>query len=219
MSEAVTIKADSRIASGKGGARKLRASGEVPGVIYGRGREPESLAIQLGELEKALASAHGDIKSTVFTVSVNGKNTSALIRELQRHPSKLNILHVDFLEVHAGERITLLVPIRLVGSARGVREGGVLDQAVREIEIEVLPRHIPDHIDLDVTELDIGKSLQVDDIAADHFEVLTDGSTTICSVIPPRVEVEEVVEEEPEEEGEEPELIRKPKDEEEQEEE
>ncbi len=213
MAQTVTLNAERRSVSGKGAARKLRQAGMVPAVVYGHGRDTESLTLSLAELEKVLQGSSG---STVIELSVDGKPMRTLIREIQRHPTRKTIAHVDFFEIHAGEKITLAVPLALVGSPEGVRNaGGVLEQFERDLEIEVLPRHIPERIEVDVSELNIGDSLHVSDISVENAEILADGSKTICTVVPPRVEevpVPEVVEEE---EAAEPELIRKPKAEEE----
>lgn len=220
MTQNVTVVAERRLTKGKGAAREMRRNGKLPAVIYGRGREPESLAISHPAFEKEIIALHGDIKSTLFNVDIEGTKVTALIRELQRHPSRLNILHVDFYEIHAGEKITLAVPIHLVGAPEGVRTAdGVLDQILREIQILVLPEDIPEHVDVDTTELGVGHSLHVRDISIPEAIVLTDQDKTVCTVVPPRIEVEEVEEPVEEVEGEEPELIGKPEGEGEEEEE
>ncbi|MEE8251617.1 MAG: 50S ribosomal protein L25 [Candidatus Krumholzibacteria bacterium] len=211
MAQNVTVVAERRLTKGKGAAREMRRNGKLPAVIYGRGRKPESLAISHPVFEKEIIALHGDIKSTLFNVDIEGTKVTALIRELQRHPSRLDILHVDFYEIHAGEKITLAVPIHLVGSPEGVRSAdGVLDQILWEIRILVLPKDIPEHVDVDTTELGVGHSLHVRDISIPEAIVLTDPDKTVCTVVPPRIEVEEVEEPVEEVEGEEPELIRKP---------
>jgi len=216
MAQTVTIAAERRTGTGKGAARQLRATGRVPAVIYGHGRAAESLSVVGAEIEKALIGIAAE--STVIDLTIDGNPVKTLIREIQRHPTRPDIIHVDFYEIHADETLTLEVPIRLVGVPDGVRNGGgVLDQVLREIEIEVLPADIPEHVDVDVTDLAIGHSVHVSDLEVPNATVLTDPETTICTVVPPRVEEEvvpaaEVVETEGEEE---PELIRKPKAEEE----
>ena len=217
MAHTVTIKAERRSGTGKGAARQTRRAGKIPAVIYGHGREAQSLAVSAKELEKAL---HGiPAGSTVIELKVNGDSTKALIREIQRHPTTKTIMHLDFYEVHTGERLRLNVPFHLVGSPAGVRNsGGVLEQFLREVSIEVLLRHIPERIDLDVTDLEIGQSLHVSDLDVPNAKILTDPKATICAVVPPRVEEERPVVEAVEEEVEEPELIRRPKAEEEEEE-
>lgn len=214
MAESLVIDATKRSDSGKSAARRMRREGSIPAVLYGHGREPEPLAISKVELDKALASVSG---TSIIKIKVGSKTSRALIQEVQRHPTRAQVLHVDFLEVHKGEKLTVRPPIRLVGSPEGVRnQGGVLDQILRELEIKVLPKDLPDHIDVDVTELTVGSSIHVSDVVVPDAEILVDPDATICTVVPPRVEAEPEAEAlvEEEEEGAEPELIRKPKDEE-----
>jgi len=213
MAETVTLTAERRQETGTGAARKIRQAGKIPAVIYGRGREPEALMVPQAEAEKVLKESGGG--STLIELSVDGKPIRTLIREIQRHPTRKNVTHLDFLEVHAGEKIKLAVPVHLVGSPDGVRNaGGVLEQFLREIEIEVLTRNIPEHIELDVTDLRVGRSLHVSDLSVENAELLVEADTTVCTVVPPRVEEEPVVEVAEEEGVAEPELIRKAKDEE-----
>jgi large subunit ribosomal protein L25 len=214
MAESLVIDAEKRLESGRSAARQLRRDGSIPAVLYGHGKDPEHLAISKLELDKALASVSG---TSIIKIKVGSKTSRALIQEIQRHPTRAQILHVDFLEVHKGEKITVRPPIRLVGSPEGVRnQGGVLDQIMRELEIKVLPKDLPDHIEVDVTELTVGDSIHVSDVAVPDAEILAEPGATICTVVPPRVEAEPEVEAlaEEEEEGVEPELIRKPKEEE-----
>jgi len=179
-------------------------------VIYGHGRETESLSLQLAELDKVLQRIAGG--STIIDLNVDGTETRALIREVQRHPTRKTVTHVDFLEVHAGEALTLDVPLALVGTPDGVRNGGgVLEQFLREITIEVLPKDIPERVKVDVEHLKIGVSMHVSDIAVENAKILSDPKTTICTVVPPRVEAEPTEGMEEEEGAAEPELIRKPR--------
>ncbi|HEX9729627.1 MAG TPA: 50S ribosomal protein L25/general stress protein Ctc [Gemmatimonadales bacterium] len=211
MAQAITLVAEPRSEKGKGAARQLRMRGRIPAVIYGHGRDPAKLSIAATDLEKALGGVAAE--STIFELSIGGSTTQALIREIQRHPVRAKVLHLDFYEIHAGEVLTLAVPVYLVGEPDGVRNaGGVLDQVLREIEIEVLPKDIPERIEVDVTNLKVGDSLHVSDIQVPNADVLTDPEYTLCSVVPPRTEAEPVVAEEAEGvEVVEPELIRKPK--------
>jgi large subunit ribosomal protein L25 len=213
MAETVTLNAERRDDTGKGAARKLRQRGKIPAVVYGHGRDPEALTVSQMELDRVLQQIAGG--SSLVDLTVDGKGLRALIREIQRHPTRKTVTHVDFYEVHAGERLSLDVPIALSGSPEGVRNaGGVLEQFVRELSIEVLPRHIPERIELDVTELRVGNSMHVGDITVPNAKILTDPDATICTIVPPRVEEVPTVEVVEEEEAE-PELIRKPRAEEE----
>jgi len=210
----ISITAERRQTTGTGAARKLRQGGTIPAVIYGHGRAPESLAINQAEFEKVLSQTHAG--AAIIELKINGTTVRTLVREIQRHPIKKTVTHVDFLEIHAGERIRVDIPIVLVGSPDGVRNaGGVLEQFLRELEIDVLPRHIPEHIEIDVTTLAVGRSVHVRDVLVEHAKILSDPDATVCTVVPPRVEVEPVPTEALEEEVAEPELIRKARPEEE----
>jgi large subunit ribosomal protein L25 len=207
-----SLSAEARTDKGKGVARKLRAAGRVPAVVYGHAREAQSLSLVTRDLEKLLS--HISTGSTVIELSLGGAVTKTLIREVQRHPFKKQILHVDFQELVAGEKVIVDIPLVYVGVPEGVRlSGALLEQIQHSIEVRVDPSNIPNHIDVDVTHLAMGHSLHVRDIVLpEGLEVLSDEDATICAVIAPRA----VVEATPEGEAvAEPELIRKTKEEEE----
>jgi large subunit ribosomal protein L25 len=210
MADQVSLQAKARTNTGKGAARSIRRAGKIPGVIYGHGREPEALEVDAPALQRMLVGISAE--STVVEVSIEGRTpVKALIREIQRNPVRpADIIHVDLYEIHADEKITLSVPVHLVGTPDGVRNfGGVLDHILREIEIEVFPGDIPSSIDLDVTALAIGQSLFVRDIKLDKVEILNDPDIPVASVVAPRVEETAAPVEEPA--SGEPELIRKAK--------
>src|SRR5690242_2174374 len=140
-----SLAATVRTVAGKGTARKLRAAGQVPAIIYGHGRAPQSLAIDSYTLHRLLEKI--SYTTTVIELDVSGKTARTLIRELQRHPVKRDILHVDFQELVAGEKVTVRIPLKFVGTPEGVRTGGgILDETVRELHISVDPAEIPNHI-------------------------------------------------------------------------
>jgi len=208
MAQTVTLTATAREKTGKGPARQARFQKQVPAVIYGHGRDTQPLMIDALALEKALIGIEPE--STLFDLTVDGKKSRTLIREIQRHPVRPDIIHVDFYEIKADEKVTLNVPVHLVGTPDGVRNaGGVLDQVTREVEIEVLPEHIPDRVELDVSALKIGDSLHVSALSIPNEVILTGADLTIATVVPPRAE--EVAAPTPEAATEvaEPELIRK----------
>jgi large subunit ribosomal protein L25 len=211
MAQSATLQASRRTGAGKGAARSLRRSGNVPAVIYGHGRAAEALSVDAASLGKLLGTISA--ASTVLDVAIEGQApVKALIREIQRHPLRAtDILHLDLYEVRADEKITVEVPVHLVGTADGVRNfGGVLDQVLHRLEILVFPGDIPSHIDVDVTNLLIGKSIFVRDVKVEKAEILNPPNLPICSCVAPRTE--EVAT--PAATGEavaEPELIRKPK--------
>jgi large subunit ribosomal protein L25 len=177
--------------TGKGVARKMRAAGQIPGIIYGHAREPQALAINTRDFEKLLE--HISAESTVIELAVGGKMSRTLIREIQRHPFKREYLHVDFQELVAGETVSVRIPIVLVGIPEGVRlEGGVMDQTLRDLEIEVDPVNMPNHIDVNVENMKIGESVHVSDLTLPAgVTAITEGDTTIVVVSAPRAVIEE----------------------------
>jgi len=213
MAQFVELAASPREQTGKGAARQIRFQKKVPAVIYGHGRPTQSLEVDAQALELAL---HGiEPASTIIELTLEGKKARTLIREIQRHPVRPDIIHVDFYEIHADEKVTLRVPVHLVGTPDGVRNaGGVLDQVTREVEIEVLPEQIPDRVELDVTALIIGRSLHVRDLNIPNATILTHADLTIATVVPPRTEEVVAPAAETVAEVAEPELIRKPREEE-----
>jgi large subunit ribosomal protein L25 len=209
-----SLSAEARTETGKGVARKLRAAGRVPAVIYGHAREAQALSLPTRELEKLLSSI--STGSTVVELSVGSATTKTLIREVQRHPFKKQILHVDFQELVAGEKVSVEIPLVFVGTPEGVRlSGALLEQILHSIEVLVDPANIPNHIDVDVTNLAMGHSLHVRELTLPAgLEVLSEEDATVCAVAAPRAAVEETPAEGVEAIAE-PELIRKPKEEEE----
>lgn len=205
------LNAKSRLTTGKGVARKLRAAGEVPAVIYGHARQPQSLSLNAHELTLLLEKV--PYRSTVIELDIEGGTARTLIREIQRHPFKKQIVHVDFQELVAGEKVSVEVPIHFVGTPDGVRHGGgVLDQILHELEISVDPSNIPSRIEVDVTALTIGHSIHAGEIPLpEGVELLTDGGATLCVCAAPKVEAAPAATEEAA--AAEPELIRKAKDE------
>jgi len=208
MAQTVTLAATAREQTGKGPARQARFNKQIPAVIYGNGRPTQPLMVDALALEKALTGIEPE--STLFELTVDGKKSRTLIREIQRHPIRPDIIHVDFYEIRGGEKVTLKVPVHLVGTPDGVRNaGGVLDQVTREVEIEVLPENIPDRVELDVSALKIGDSLHTRDLTIPNAAILTGADLTIATVVPPRAEEVAAPTAEAATEVAEPELIRK----------
>jgi large subunit ribosomal protein L25 len=210
MAQQANLQVATRAGTGKGAARSLRREGKVPGVIYGHGRAAEPVVVETAALAKMLVGISAG--TTIVDVAIDGRTpVKALIREIQRDALRpAEILHLDLYEVRADEQITLAVPVHLVGIPDGVRNfGGVLDHSLRELEIEVLPSDIPEHVELDVTALATGHPLFLRDLKIEKARILNDPDTPVCTVVAPRTEeapavVEEVATTEPE-------LIRKPK--------
>ena len=214
MATQATLSAEPRSVTGKGAARELRRRGRIPAVIYGHHREPQALdvdAISATRLLQAIGSA-----ATLVDVTITGREpVKVLIREVQRNPVRpVDVIHLDLYEISADEKITVEVPVHLTGIPDGVRNsGGVLDHLMHKLEIRVFPRDLPDHIEIDVTPLTIGHGVFVRDVKVANAEILNDPGQPVCTVVPPRTETVEtpVVAADVAE----PELIRKPKAEEE----
>jgi len=209
------LSASPRTTVGKGAARTLRSAGQIPAVIYGHAREPLSLAIPAREVEKLLERVSAE--STVIELTLASGVARTLIREVQRHPFKKQILHIDFQELVAGEKVSVNVPIVLTGTPDGVRlSGGILSQVMSELSIRVDPVNIPRRVEADVTHVVIGHSLHVSDLKVpEGVEILDEPEATIAVVSAPKVEAEPTPAPEAAEVGAEPELIRKTKEEEE----
>lgn len=209
MSKQVVLEVETRTETGKGAARRLRATGKIPGIVYGHGADPQSVQADEHELVQLISKI--SVENTLIDLKIGSSELkSVLIREIQRHPYRPRVLHVDFFEITAGEKIRVGVPVKLEGTPAGVRVGGTLQVIRHELEIECLPKDIPESFELDISELEIGDSLHVRDIQTGDITVLEDESLTVCTVAAPRVitveeeEAEEVAEAE---EGVEPEVI------------
>jgi len=191
----VTLTAHARTEFGNGPTRRLRRTGLVPGIVYQPGGPSLPLALPDRDLRRALQEG----RTGVIDLAVVGERTRpVLVKDWQLHPVRGDVMHVDFQEVDLTQEIEAPIPLMLVGSAVGVREGGVLDQPLREVIVSALPDALPDHLEVDVSELNVGDSVSVGQIAPPAGVVIvTDPETTIASVVAPSaVIVEEEVEEE-----------------------
>jgi len=207
-----TIKAERREGRGKNDARRLRASGKVPLTIYGGGGESVSASASLAELATILRTESGH--NTIFTLDVDGEGGhDVMFLDRQIDPVRGRLIHADLRRLVRGQKIEVAVPLHLTGEPIGVTEGGgVLEQMLREIEIRVSPRDIPDSIDLDVSNLGVHDVLHVSDLqVADNIEILNEPETVLATV---GIVMEEPVEAPAattDEEGGEPEVIGKGK--------
>ncbi|HEY2797722.1 MAG TPA: 50S ribosomal protein L25 [Thermoanaerobaculia bacterium] len=158
----IELNVENRSTTGKNEARRNRASGRIPGVVYGAGKS--NVSISVGHKELADRFREGAGENAIFLLKLAGSDQSrhAMIRELQRHPVSRKPVHIDFVRVLMDVKVTVRVPIEVVGVAKGVKtDQGILDLVTREIEIECLPGNIPAHIAVDVTELGIGDAIRV----------------------------------------------------------
>jgi len=204
--ELSTLKAERREGTGKGVARKLRQCGRLPAVVYGRDMESMHLSVDAHDAEYLFR--HISVDNTIVHLDVDGEKepVQTLVREIQTHPWKPMILHVDFLRIQAGVEVEMDVPIELIGIPVGVSlSGGVLEQIIHDLAIRCLPSNIPESIEIDVSKLDLHDSIHVADVTfGEDIEVMVSQELTICAVSVPRVIEETEKEEEGEgEEGEE----------------
>jgi large subunit ribosomal protein L25 len=161
MSETVLL-AESGRTTGSASARRLRTEDRIPGVVYGHGMDPLSVSVVRRDLRIALSGAAG--LNTILDLTVDGEVYPTLVKDIQRHPVKRNVQHIDFIQVNLNEEVTVAVPVRLVGEAKDVEaEGGLVDLTMNELEVVTTPRNIPDEIVIDVSEMDMDTTIRVAD--------------------------------------------------------
>ena len=183
------LAAENRSDAGKGAARRLRASGRVPAVLYGHGANPQHLSVDARQFSQALRTDAG--VNVLMELEVGGDRHLALAKEIQRHPVKGSLIHVDFIQVRRGEKVHVSVPVHLVGEAPGVREGGIADQDLYQVNVEAEVTNVPEAVDADVSGLNIGDVLRVGDLKAPAGAViLDDPEASVVSVVAPAVEAE-----------------------------
>lgn len=210
--EQMQLTSSVRTDTGKGVARKLRQNGFVPAVVYGGTHGNIGLTVSSHDLRQIIAKGAGETSLIDLEVK-NGDDTQSvpvILKEFQIDPVKRTLLHADFMEVTMGQVIEIHVPLELQGTPAGIKVGGLLEFVTRELTIECLPSKMLSHIDVDISALEIGGSLSVEDISLDEdYKVLTPLDTVVATVTAPRAEEEEVEGEE--EEQAEPEVIAKGK--------
>ena len=190
--EMVEVTIERREGQGKGTARKLRRAGVIPAVFYGPRRTTVSIAVRAEEFEKKLSHLEGS--HLIRLLNDGGKDAelhdkAVLLREIQRHPVTGDVLHADFFEVDLTERLTVSVPLRFIGKAVGVVEGGILQPIVREIEVECLPTEIPEFIEVDVSHLTIHQAVHLSELRLpERVTAMGEPSQPLVSVLPPTVE-------------------------------
>lgn len=208
------IKAEIRKEFGKNANRRLRRSGRLPGILYGNKLENIPIILQKKDIQKILKSETGE--NTLFKVALNSKTYEVMIKDFQRDPIYHEIIHVDLYQIALDKPIEVSIPVILTGEAVGVKsEGGFVDFVTREIEIRCLPKKIPDHIEVDISDLHVNQSLKVEDIPVpEGIEIIEDPEVVIVHIEAPEEEEEKVEEKEETlfaEEPEQPEVIKKEK--------
>jgi large subunit ribosomal protein L25 len=189
----VELKATARTGTGKGKARQTRREGSFPAVLYGEGEEPQPISVDNKDFYPVIRTAAGE--NVILDLKIEGSKSEsckAIIRDIQYHPVRRDILHVDFQHISMTKMITVDVPIEIEGEAVGVKtDGGILEVILREVEVECLPVNIPDVIKVDVSDLEIGNSIQVSDLHVEDARIVTDPESTVITIGAPTV-VEEV---------------------------
>ncbi|MDR7537736.1 MAG: 50S ribosomal protein L25 [Armatimonadota bacterium] len=195
--ERVTLEARVRHGLGKGAARSLRRDGFVPGVVYGRGRQPRAVAVEARALDAALHTHAG--RNVLIDLDVvnggdgAGEPTTVIVKDTQRDIFHRRLLHVDFHAISLTDTIEMSVPVVLKGTAKGVSEGGILEHHMREVRVECLPTQVPDEIVLDVTDLLVGRSLHAGDLRVpEGVKLLSSPDEVVVTCLAPRVHEEAV---------------------------
>jgi large subunit ribosomal protein L25 len=178
------LQATKRDDTGKGVARKLRAAGRVPAVLYGQGTEPVALSVDSREMFHVLHGAAG--ANALVDLVVEGEDHLAMAREIQRDHIHNKLIHIDFLAVSRTQTITANVPVVEFGDAVGIKEGGVVEHHLREVAVECFPQDVPDQIEIDITEVALGDMIHVRDLTPPKgVTILTDPADAVLSVITP----------------------------------
>jgi large subunit ribosomal protein L25 len=181
-----TMKVERREGTGKGAARKIRAAGRVPGVVYGRGADSVLISTDARELSHTLHTDAG--MNVLVELHLGGEKVLAMPREVQRDYLRGQLKHIDFIRIARDEKIAVEVPIQLVGESHGVKEGGVIEHHLWNLHLEAFPQDVPTSIDADISSLGLNESLKVEQLSLpDTVTVLTDLEETIVSVVPPQV--------------------------------
>lgn len=189
----ISLNVHTREISNKGSNRRLRAEKKIPGIFYFHGSDNIPIYIERTDLQAIWGH-----ESALLDVSFDGKKSrKCIIRDIQYDPIKGTPIHLDLMGIRMGEKFTVTVPLHLEGTSEGVKNGGIMQQMMRELQIECLPSNMPEFLQVDVSELKIGDSISISDLQWENIELLDDPDTTIVSITVPRME------EEPEEEGEE----------------
>jgi large subunit ribosomal protein L25 len=203
--ELIELKTNIRTTTGNGPARRLRQKGQIPAVLYGPGTESVLLSVNISDIDRILKK--GRIAQALLNlVILNNEETSTktvMVKELQHHPVSRNFLHIDFYEVAMDRKIMVNIPVTTIGKAKGVENGGILQIIRRELEVQCFPLDVPESIEIDITDLDVGDSIHVGDISRQSgIEFLGEENFTVVTVVTPKIEEEEEVTEEEEAEGE-----------------
>lgn len=196
MAERIVIEANKREKTGKGSARKLRRSGFIPAVVYGADKEVEHVYVDRHSVLKLLHQ-----EATIFDLKIEGDKqpTQVIIRTFDKDPITDEVVHIDFQRVRMDEEISAVVPIVLLNEeiCKGVKEGGIIQHGLREVEVECLPKYLPAHIEVDIKDLEIGDTIKVADLKVpEGVKIAEDPEEVVVTVVPPAIYEEETTTEE-----------------------
>ncbi|MFC1813175.1 50S ribosomal protein L25/general stress protein Ctc [Thermodesulfobacteriota bacterium] len=207
----IELKSNIRTSVGKGKAKALRREKRVPAVLYGPETDPVLLSVNMKDLDHVMKnSSAGQLILNLVVQNGESYTKTTMVKELQIHPVSRNFLHVDFYEVSMDRKLKVKVPVVIKGKAKGVELGGMLQILRHELEVLCLPLEVPESIEVDVTDLDMGDSIHIEDISlAGNIEFSEESNFTVVTILTPTIEEEPVEEEEEEDvealaEGEEP---------------
>jgi large subunit ribosomal protein L25 len=185
----ITLATEPRTVRGSRPSGRLRREGKVPAVVYGLGADTVSITVPSRELQHILAGESG--ANTLITLDVDGQSVLTLARQIHRHPTRGELVHVDFIRIDRDVAVSAEIPIHLIGEATGVRDGGLLEQLLFHLTIEAMPGNIPVSIEIDVTELAIGDQLRVEDIPlSEGVETQAEADFVVAQVAAPRIATE-----------------------------
>jgi len=163
VSNTATLSAETGRATGSAASRRLRAADRIPAVLYGHGMEPISLSVARRDLRIALSGPAG--QNTILSLNIGGTSYNAIVKEMQRHPVRRTVAHIDFVQINLSEEITMQVPVHLVGTAKAVvSAGGLVDPAVDTIEVRTTPANVPNEISIDISDLTPDSVIRLSDI-------------------------------------------------------
>ncbi len=205
MSNQIEIQTEPRESSGTADSRRLRHTGKVPAILYGAGKENENFVLDHDEMFHNLEK-EGFVAS-ILTVKTDKGEQQAILRDVQMHPYKPQVMHVDFLRIKESEAMTIKVPVHLIGEeeAPGIVEGGILTQSINEIDITCLPKDLPEYLEIDISELELNSSLHMSDLVfpegvqltgfmyidEEDEQAMADANHAVVAIVPPRAPTEE----------------------------
>ena len=189
----IVVAAKRRTEGGKGPARRVRQDGFIPGIIYGPETEPISVAVNEKEFRFSMKGVEG---TSLIDLNIDGDHRKVVLREIQRDPVTSRVIHVDFHAISMNKPINVAVPIHYIGTPVGVKtDGGIMQVTMRELEVSCLPGSIPEHLEIDVSELHIGESVHVSSVTIPDAKILSEVRRTMVVIAAPTVHKEEVAEE------------------------